>query len=657
MLFFGALMLLTFIGACKKDDFKDEVIGVCPVVVATDPMDKAVDVPLNKVISITFNTDMDSTTINSQTFAIKQGATAITGKISPTADFKVFTFTPDVPLSPFVLYSGTVTTGARDVFHTAMVADYLWSFTTIPAVNLTASPAIGGVVSGAGTFALNSSVAVTAVANTGYTFTSWTDNGKVVSTSSSYQFTIAGNRNLIANFTVIPPGNFAVNLSSNPAAGGTTTGSGAYVIGTSVTVVAAANAGYTFVNWTENGNAVSASPSYQFTIIGNRTLIANYRAIPATQFAVTLTSNPVAGGSTNGEGSYSSGTSVTITSAVNPGYTFTNWTDKATGLPVSTSSSYTFALTGNRAFVANFTLSTYTLTVTAVNGIVTKTPDLAGYNYGAVVKLTAVPNAGYLFTGWSGDAAGLTNPLNISMTSNKKITATFVAIPIVGIGPGVINLGGAGDFGILTKSGISTTGITSVTGNIGVSPAAATAITGFGLIMDTNGQSAHTPIVTGKVYASDYAAPTPANMTTAVSDMETAFTTANGLVTPAPIVDLYAGNISGRILTAGLYKWSTGVLISNAGVTLTGGPNDTWVFQIAQGLTVNNGANITLLGGAQAKNIFWVVTGQATLGSNTDFSGIILSKTLISLNTGAKVTGRLLAQTAVTLNASTVIQP
>lgn len=657
MLFFGALMLLTFIGACKKDDFKDEVIGVCPVVVATDPMDKAVDVPLNKVISITFNTDMDSTTINSQTFAIKQGATAITGKISPTADFKVFTFTPDVPLSPFVLYSGTVTTGARDVFHTAMVADYLWSFTTIPAVNLTASPAIGGVVSGAGTFALNSSVAVTAVANTGYTFTSWTDNGKVVSTSSSYQFTIAGNRNLIANFTVIPPGNFAVNLSSNPAAGGTTTGSGAYVIGTSVTVVAAANAGYTFVNWTENGNAVSASPSYQFTIIGNRTLIANYRAIPATQFAVTLTSNPVAGGSTNGEGSYSSGTSVTITSAVNPGYTFTNWTDKATGLPVSTSSSYTFALTGNRAFVANFTLSTYTLTVTAVNGIVTKTPDLAGYNYGAVVKLTAVPNAGYLFTGWTGDAAGLTNPLNISMTSNKKITATFVAIPIVGIGPGVINLGGAGDFGILTKSGISTTGITSVTGNIGVSPAAATAITGFGLIMDTNGQSAHTPIVTGKVYASDYAAPTPANMTTAVSDMETAFTTANGLVTPAPIVDLYAGNISGRILTAGLYKWSTGVLISNAGVTLTGGPNDTWVFQIAQGLTVNNGANITLLGGAQAKNIFWVVTGQATLGSNTDFSGIILSKTLISLNTGAKVTGRLLAQTAVTLNASTVIQP
>lgn len=657
MIILGSLMLLTFIGACKKDDFKGEVIGLCPVVVSTDPMDKAVDVALNKVISITFNTDMDSTTINNQTLTIKQGATTIAGKISPTADLKVFTFTPTVPLSPFLLYSGTVTTGAKDVFRTAMESNYLWSFTTIPAIGLTASPTIGGVVSGAGMFALNSSVAVSAVPNAGYTFTNWTENGNVVSTSASYQFAITKNRNLVANFTVIPPGSFAVNLSSNPAAGGTTTGSGSYVIGTSVTVVATANAGYTFVNWTENGSVVSTSSSYQFTIISNRTLVANYRAIPAAQFAVTLTSNPVSGGTTDGEGSYPSGTSVTITSAPNTGYTFTNWTDKSTGLAVSTSPSYTFTLLGNRAFVANFILKTYTLNVTAVNGSVTKSPNQASYIHGTMVTLTAVPNTGYTFSGWSVDATGSTNPLTISMTSNKNITANFTANPVVGIGPGVIDLGGAGDFGILTKTGISTTGVTSVTGNIGVSPAAATAITGFGLIMDTNGQSSHTPIVTGKVYAADYAAPTPANMTTAVSDMERAFTTANGLVTPAPIVGLYNGDISGRILPAGLYKWSTGVLISSAGVTLTGGPDDTWVFQIAQDLTVANSAKITLLGGAQAKNIFWVVTGQATLGTNSDLSGIILSKTLISLNTGAKVKGRLLAQTAVTLNASTVTLP
>ena len=217
-----------------------------------------------------------------------------------------------------------------------------------------------------------------------------------------------------------------------------------------------------------------------------------------------------------------------------------------------------------------------------------------------------------------------------------------------------VNLRTAGNFTILTKTGISTTGVTSILGDIGVSPIASTAITGFGLIMDASNQSSHTPIVTGKVYAASYAAPTPSKMTTAISDMQTAFTTANGIIFPAPIVNRYAGDISGRTLLPGVYKWSTGVLISNVGVTLSGNSNDVWVFQIAQNLTVNNAAIITLKGGAQAKNVFWVVSGKATLGTTVNFSGNILSKTLISLNTGAKVTGKLLAQTAVTLIANSV---
>ena len=217
-----------------------------------------------------------------------------------------------------------------------------------------------------------------------------------------------------------------------------------------------------------------------------------------------------------------------------------------------------------------------------------------------------------------------------------------------------VNLRTAGNFTILSATGISTTGVTSIVGNIGVSPIAATAITGFGLIMDASGQFSHTPIVIGKVYAANYTAPTPSNMTTAVNDMKTAFTTANGMTFPAPVVNAYAGNISGRTLQPGVYKWSTGVLISNAGVTLEGTSEDVWVFQIAQNLTVNNAAIITLKGGALAKNVFWVVSGKATLGTTVNFSGNILSKTLISLNTNANVKGKLLAQTAVTLIASTV---
>lgn len=239
-------------------------------------------------------------------------------------------------------------------------------------------------------------------------------------------------------------------------------------------------------------------------------------------------------------------------------------------------------------------------------------------------------------------------PLSKS-TSSVNLSSSSSAVALA-----PIDLRTANDFTILSETGITTTGVTSVLGDIGSSPIASTAITGFGLIMDTNNQSSHTPIVTGKVYGPDYAVPTPSKMTTAVSDMETAFTNANGITDPSPFVEMYAGDVSGQTLTPGLYKWSTGVLITNAGVTLKGGPNDVWIFQIAQNLVVNNSAIITLAGGAQAKNIFWVVSGQATLGTYTNFSGIIISKTLISLNTGARVTGKLFAQTAVTMIANTV---
>jgi hypothetical protein len=251
-----------------------------------------------------------------------------------------------------------------------------------------------------------------------------------------------------------------------------------------------------------------------------------------------------------------------------------------------------------------------------------------------------------------------TSPVDYTVTAADASTATYTVTVTVGAaaGPGPVDLGTAGNFVVLGKTGVSTTGTTAVTGDIGLSPAAATYITGFGLIMDASNVFSTSSLVTGQVFAADYAVPTPANLTTAVSDMETAFTDAAGRSLP-DYTELYAGDISGQTLVPGLYKWGTGVLITSAGVTLSGGANDVWIFQIAENLTVNNSAIITLSGGAQAKNIFWQVSGQATLGTAVDFKGIILSQTLISLNTGATVNGRLLAQTAVTLNASTVTQP
>jgi Ice-binding-like len=137
--------------------------------------------------------------------------------------------------------------------------------------------------------------------------------------------------------------------------------------------------------------------------------------------------------------------------------------------------------------------------------------------------------------------------------------------------------------------------------------------------------------------------------------MQAAYTDAAGRTLP-DFTELGAGNIDGLTLIPGLYKWGTGVSIPN-GVTLTGGANDVWIFQIAQDLTVGNGAIVTLSGGAQAKNVFWQVAGQATLGTTSDVKGIILSQTLIGFNTGATILGRALAQTAVTLNATAVTNP
>ena len=219
-----------------------------------------------------------------------------------------------------------------------------------------------------------------------------------------------------------------------------------------------------------------------------------------------------------------------------------------------------------------------------------------------------------------------------------------------------VNLGSAGNFVILAKSGISTTGTAAVTGNIGVSPIDSTAITGFGLTVDASNQYAISSLVTGKIYASDYSLPTPTILTTAVSDMQTAYTDAAGRTETSIVTELGAGDISGLTLAPGLYKLGTGVLINN-GVTLSGSSTDVWIFQIAQDLTVGNGAIITLSGGAQAKNVFWQVAGQTTLGTTSRFKGIILCQTLIEMQTGATLNGRALAQTAVTLDANTVTSP
>jgi len=220
--------------------------------------------------------------------------------------------------------------------------------------------------------------------------------------------------------------------------------------------------------------------------------------------------------------------------------------------------------------------------------------------------------------------------------------------------PEPVELGEANDYAILSKAGITTTGVTSIVGNIGVSPIAATAMTGFGLSLDSNGQYSKSKLVTGKVFAADYAVPTPEKQSTAILNMESAYTDAAGRV--ADTMEKNNGNIGGLTLKPGVYKWSSLVNISKD-VILKGGANDVWIFQISKGLNVSDGSKVVLDGGAQPKNVFWQVGEQVTLGTTANFNGVILGKTAIVMKNGATINGRALAQTAVTMDGNTVTQP
>ena len=220
--------------------------------------------------------------------------------------------------------------------------------------------------------------------------------------------------------------------------------------------------------------------------------------------------------------------------------------------------------------------------------------------------------------------------------------------PTKGKGPAPVNLRSAGSFVILSKSGITDVYPSAIVGDVGTSP-----ITGAAILLACDE-------VVGTIYAVDAAGPAcsvaaASKLTTAVGDMQTAYTDAAGRTLP-DATELGAGNIDGKTILPGLYKWSSSVLIPTR-VTLKGGPNDVWIFQIAGDLIVGNGAVVTLSGGALAKNVFWQVAGQTTLGTTANFKGIVLCQTLIAMNTGAVINGRALAQTAVTLQQNAVIAP
>lgn len=262
---------------------------------------------------------------------------------------------------------------------------------------------------------------------------------------------------------------------------------------------------------------------------------------------------------------------------------------------------------------------------------------------------TAVLLLAIFVTGCSKDLSNEMTENPSALSSEGTMTEKSAKIPSTGNSLTGVNLGVAGDFAILSKTGVTDVYKSDITGDVGASP-----ITGAAIHLKCSE-------VVGTIYTVDAAGPLPCRITnatrlgTAVLDMQAAYTDAAGRVKP-DFLNLGAGNIGGKTLTPGLYKWSTSLNIP-ADITISGSPTDVWIFQVAGTLKLSSAVRITLEGGAMAKNIFWVVTDAVTLGTTTHFEGNILGQTGINMQTGATINGRMLAQTAVTLQMNTVVKP
>jgi len=369
----------------------------------------------------------------------------------------------------------------------------------------------------------------------------------------------------------------------------------------------------------------SVKPQSRLAILFVAVVLAGFAFANVAQATTVLSTNPSNGAtntptSTNADNNVVTGTAVsaTFSQAMNPATLDSSPAGTLLTFTVKDSSGNDVA--GTVAMNAANTVATFTPTESALR---------ADAKYSAMITKAAESAGG----------TAISDPVEWSFTTSAK--------PFTAQAP--VNLGTAGTFAILTKTGITDVYASSVVGNVGTSP-----ITGAALLLRCTE-------VAGMIYTVNAAGPLPCrttspnSLTVAVGDMGLAYTDAAGRSIP-DFTELGAGEIGGLTLVPGLYKWGSSVLISTS-VTLNGGPNDVWIFQIAGGLKQASATSVTLAGGAKAKNIFWQAGDVVSIGTTAHFEGVLLAKTLIAVKTGASANSRLLAQTAVTLEQNAITQP
>jgi Divergent InlB B-repeat domain/PEGA domain len=213
---------------------------------------------------------------------------------------------------------------------------------------------------------------------------------------------------------------FIINVTIDPEDGGTVSGGGGYNSSEQVILIASANSGYTFINWTEDDSTVSSNATYQFTAERNRNLIANFSL---NSYVIETSSNPANGGTTSGGGGFDFGNVANLTATPEVGYTFINWTENEN--VVSTEQNYSFTVNSSRSLVANFSLNNYVITTTSDPANGGSTSGGGGFDFGDVANLTAAPEIGYTFINWTENENVVSTEQNYSFTVN--ISRTLVA--------------------------------------------------------------------------------------------------------------------------------------------------------------------------------------------------------------------------------------
>ena len=671
----AALFSAAFISGCK--DEKVGQVGTCPLVISTNPANLATNVPLNQIVTVTFNEAMDPASITPAAFTLLSpgspggrvdGTTRVEMAGTLTYDAATFTmiFTPVSKLASGATYTGTVATVVKDAMGNALQVNYVWTFSTGALVSPTvvstnpANNAIG--------VALNKVVTATfSVPMDPLTITSTTFNVKQGATAVPGVVSYTG---LIASFTPSSP------LASNTIYTATVTTGAKNVPGTPL----ANDYVWTFNTGTTPA-VLSTDPLNNATGVALNKVVAATFSVPMDPLTITTTTFNLKQGVTAVAGavSYTGSTaSFTPTSALtaNTIYTATITTGvkNPAGFAIAANYVWTFTTASVPTVLSTdpLNLATGVALNKVISGVFSTAMDPLTITSSTFTLMTGVtPVTGTI--SYLGTTATFTPTSNL--LSGNTYTATFTTgVKSVGgtplasnyvwtfntnapLGPPVIDLAGVARFGIIAGVGVSNNAGPSQINNldVGIYPGVRSSVTGF----------PPATIVGGALYASDDVAPpgTAAMLLQAQNDLTAAYNAAAGATLPAPQVA--PADLGGKTLAPGIYTSASTMLLQNGDLTLDaqGDANAVWIFQVGSAFTSIGsgpfpsaaGGNVILAGGAQAKNVFWQVSSSATIGDFTHFQGNILSLSSITMNSGAVAEGRMLARNGSVVMTSTNI--